>query len=465
MPIIHQNGAKSTGKKSKSINRAMSARRAGHEAPTERTLQYNVISPEEVRASVADAANPKLNAALEYLRRGRSVIPVNREKQAAVPWGKYQRQLPTEKDVRRWFGVDADDFNLGVVLGPVSDNLYARDFDVEESYLAWSAANPDLAKRLPTSRTSRGRHVFFRHLTRLGTRKFADGELRGDGGYVVVPPSIHGSGALYEWVVPMAGDVPVIDPCAAGFVPRQSLSVTEGDRYSEYNSNSKTLSVTHRDTLSVTLRNIAPDVQARILRVVPDGPGQRHWCVFGLARQLKAVPSFADGTFVELEPYLEPIFDAWFELALPFIRTKERRESWNDFADGWDRVLWPAGMEFLKVMFARAKSRPLPVLRKGRLRNNPDFRLLVSLCRELQLFHGDNQFYLSCRSAAGLLWPEDWEIRNLEVYTNRWLRGSLTKLGVLKITERPPRRSEKAYRYRYLGDMELSTATMIEKAA
>jgi hypothetical protein len=64
-----------------------------------------------------------------------------------------------------------------------------------------------LAVQLPvtaTVRTARGYHCYFRCPDLpLGNRVQVNKQLfdiRGDGGYCVAPPSIHETGARYEWV-------------------------------------------------------------------------------------------------------------------------------------------------------------------------------------------------------------------------------------------------------------------------
>lgn len=100
--------------------------------------------------------------------------------------------------------------NLGVATGPVS-GIFVLDVDgpMGEASLA---KFPPLPETL-TSTTGRGRHLFFRYPEgiKVFTRssKFASGlDVRGEGGYVVAPPSQHYSGAQYQFLDP---DMPIAD--------------------------------------------------------------------------------------------------------------------------------------------------------------------------------------------------------------------------------------------------------------
>jgi hypothetical protein len=61
----------------------------------------------------------------------------------------------------------------------------------------------------PTVRTSRGAHFYFSTSEALRIEHHDQGELRGLGGYVVAPPSVHPSGHVYEWIL-HPDDVPPV---------------------------------------------------------------------------------------------------------------------------------------------------------------------------------------------------------------------------------------------------------------
>lgn len=126
----------------------------------------------------------------------------------AVAWKEFQTRLPTVAEIAAGFG-DAS-MNIAVVTGALSD-VIVIDADSTEAVRSCT-------QRLPytpwQTQTSRGFHLWYRHpgirvanRARIETR---DGRLaidvRGDGGFVIVAPSLHASGSHYreagDWTVP-----------------------------------------------------------------------------------------------------------------------------------------------------------------------------------------------------------------------------------------------------------------------
>jgi hypothetical protein len=137
--------------------------------------------------------------------RGLNVIPVPRPdarhdgKRPAIAWGEYQSRRQSEPEVRRLFGEAQS--NIAIVTGNVSgvvvvdvDSPSAMEFAVLHlPYTPWQ------------TKTSKGFHLFYRHPgTRVGNRVGVQTPLtrlaldvRGDGGFVIAPGSLHASGAEY----------------------------------------------------------------------------------------------------------------------------------------------------------------------------------------------------------------------------------------------------------------------------
>lgn len=105
-------------------------------------------------------------------------------------------------------------YNVAVATGPES-NIFVVDVDGmpgETALASLVAANSPLPKTL-TSLTGRGRHLIFRHPgVKIKTRSSKLGEkldVRGDGGYIVIPPSLHKSGVYYSWDESASWDIAV----------------------------------------------------------------------------------------------------------------------------------------------------------------------------------------------------------------------------------------------------------------
>jgi KaiC/GvpD/RAD55 family RecA-like ATPase len=121
-------------------------------------------------------------------------------KKPFVPWKTYQERFATKDEVAEWFTKNPD-ANIGIVTGTLS-NLVVFDLDSEEAvkYAEEKGSFPD---NTPKAKTGKGYHAYMQH-PGFEIRNDVDTKLkidiRGDGGYVVAPPSIHGSGVQYEWV-------------------------------------------------------------------------------------------------------------------------------------------------------------------------------------------------------------------------------------------------------------------------
>ena len=144
--------------------------------------------------------------ALDYLHRGWSVIPMRkRDKRPAIRWEDFQTVRASEQKVHDWFRRWPED-NVGIVTGAVS-GLVVLDVDPrhggEDSLKTLKREHGPLARTLEVITGGAGRHIYFAHpggtvRNRVGIAPGID--LRGDGGCIVAPPSVHPSGKHYQWV-------------------------------------------------------------------------------------------------------------------------------------------------------------------------------------------------------------------------------------------------------------------------
>jgi len=323
------------------------------------------------------ASNPAalLDAALDFAARDMSIIPTI-GKRAVGRWKQFQDRPADERTLRRMFarkGITG----LAVILGSVSGGLACRDYDDGDAYHRWAADHPDLAETLPTVQTARGYHVYFAGPD--GFHDLGDGEYRADvGHYCLLPPSAHPDGPTYIWRTPLPdGELPVVDPVQAGLLPDQ----TQGGPRHPGRPKTPTTHILMCERGKIPISGV-------IAETLPTGPGQRFHKIFAFARQLKATAPDADAA------KLRPIVRQWFELALPFIRTKEWSVTWEDFIVAWQGVKHPVGGQWSEIVQAS----------KGITVDTGDHDgaavAIIRLCAALQAHHGDgNSWPLSCRKA------------------------------------------------------------------
>lgn len=411
-----------------------------------------------------------LDDALHRYRAGWCIVPLHpRSKKPALRhWRSYQNKRPAIGTLRKWFGPDKD-VGIAVVLGPVSGNLCCRDFDSLEAYDAWQTKHPHLARTLPQSITSRGRHVYFRcppgHVESVSPNgativDYGDGELRG-GGLAVLPPSIHQSGHVYRWQIEPGDVVPVVDDLnAAGLTCCWAASDSEtsacdaprGGHFTDENRSNrgglKTTDGTEESkcqgsrgqfaTDSPDFSKIGDAVEDAILKTLPTGPGQRNKAIFEFARHLKAIDVLRDAEALQLRS----IVTDWHRRALDVVKTRSPEESLADFVRAWGKVRIAAGESPMARLFVEAAGSDVPEC--GKKYPTSNVRLLVAFCKRLGESWKPRPFPLACRIAG------DW-LNVSHTTANSWL-FLLESDGILKLHSKGSQKPRRANRYFYTGD-------------
>lgn len=142
-----------------------------------------------------------LDAALEYLDRGWSIIPLNpNDKKPFVKWAEFQKVQPTEEQIVGWW-TQWPDAIPAVITGRLS-GVYIVDCDSDDAFA--SAVTLGLHRTPIRTRTRRGVHLWYappgdsiHRGPRVGSRGSTDPNFhwpqisgldwRGDGGYAALP--------------------------------------------------------------------------------------------------------------------------------------------------------------------------------------------------------------------------------------------------------------------------------------
>lgn len=134
-------------------------------------------------------------------------------KQPKIKWKEFEEHLVPDASFDRWYG-QGGQFrtrnNMGIITGNASGNLLCVDLDVTASGSAmtwWQGVlavhnNGSEPETVSQKTGGGGRQILFRCPAgyRPPTNKTKIGvDLRGQGGFMMCPPSLHESGKHYEW--------------------------------------------------------------------------------------------------------------------------------------------------------------------------------------------------------------------------------------------------------------------------
>lgn len=222
-----------------------------------------------------------LEAARDYVERGWYVLPLHSIRNSGCTCGSSACASPGKHPIAKlvphgvrdasndidqiqaWW-IDTPAANVGIATGPLS-NLYVVDVDPRNG--GWESLNAlNLPETLTAQTGSKGLHYYYHREMTIRNREIAKGiDFKGDGGYVVAPPSNHMDGD-YSWII----DQPVLTELP-DFLARESSGKIEVREDGSF--------------------HVEPDAKEHIAALIRDGvdEGGRHNGLISLVGYLSTI--------------------------------------------------------------------------------------------------------------------------------------------------------------------------------
>src|SRR5262249_37457579 len=144
-----------------------------------------------------------VEAALKYVALGWHCFPLSPRSKKPLAGSRGLLDATTDANqIERWWAATPH-ANVAIATGPSGLTVLDRDGPQGAAELHGLVRLHGPLPRTLVSRTANGLHLVYRG---DGVRSTARGNLhvRGLGGYIVTPPSVHASGHVYHWVDPLA---------------------------------------------------------------------------------------------------------------------------------------------------------------------------------------------------------------------------------------------------------------------
>lgn len=191
--------------------------------------------------------------AAEYASEGLSIVVAgSRNKTPLLEWKAFQYEPPSSFEREAMFSFERE-LNIGAVCGLASDNLAAIDAETKAAFTE-QLRRCERAKIDQTwiVESFHGGHIYLRTPCAVKPKSFkAEGfELRAQGQFILLPPSIHPQGATYRFLhrpasifrVPSleALDWLKLEPAPQHKqIPRKAWQILRGDTYDRYATRSE----------------------------------------------------------------------------------------------------------------------------------------------------------------------------------------------------------------------------------
>jgi predicted transcriptional regulator len=147
---------------------------------------------------------------------GFNVIPQPIGKKGGYAWRNAQfTRLNRDHENYGLRSLFAGQCNIAVMCGRTSNNLFVIDCESRGAF--FYHINKIREKKIPlwAAKTARGGHIYLQatdgEVQNITAGILREAEIKGCNGYVLAPPSIHPSGAVYEWLIREGDKAPQID--------------------------------------------------------------------------------------------------------------------------------------------------------------------------------------------------------------------------------------------------------------
>ena len=163
----------------------------------------------------------------------------------------------------------------------------------------------------------------------------------------IVPPSKHPKGTTYTYAIEPKGALSLLDPAECGLLPEgakvQSVQADSHTTNTTSNHSNNLNDSNHSNDSNNSYHSYSPGCELSVAEVIkmtlPTQAGQRHKCIFNLARGLK----YNCGLFGRRAAELKPVVRQWYDLAEPNITTKSFVTTWRDFLEAFRTARTPLG--------------------------------------------------------------------------------------------------------------------------
>lgn len=146
--------------------------------------------------------------ALAYANKGLAVFPLWEKSKKPMTANGCKDATADINIVKRWWETSPN-ANIGIATGSRSGGLVVIDLDIDEEkgkdgygvFRDWEKEHGELPDTWRSITGRGGYHLFYKDsATNRNKTNLYDGvDIRGEGGYVVAPPSVHPNGRRYEW--------------------------------------------------------------------------------------------------------------------------------------------------------------------------------------------------------------------------------------------------------------------------